>query len=579
VIAQQGATLHIRGQVTDAATHLDVSGVTVSAVEARHSTTTDVNGFFNLELREGTKPGQDIRIHVQKKGYRADDLTEAASETVTHPIRISPLVRPSAVATPLNSQPPLQRMSKFVVMIPFDTKTGAFPIPVDENPDDPLSRTYEEIHSLATYGTIPDSVRQTKEMGQITWNSMSVSMDESTRFLGRLLQYDILQSIDMLQRDSLTVFVGYPAEANAGIEPPDPQTYPDDKLAEMLGDNRFYRPFLYRPNPGQLMKMRMPKDTVIEFKEQGSPPQKWIIEFKRPDYFRAEFAIEPFLGTGPGSLPKYFKTAQPETVMQWPFFITMRYSIEHHPTDTAFNPDLYAKWLDALYDGLTKKLVLTDSDRNAADRNIVSVPNTNVTAAPLSGKVTDEHAPPAKVSNNELATEGKTAEQNADKIQPPKPGGLNGNVSPVQSDNSDGILEEISSLLEKDRELVEMDGCPAGKSTELRRVGEHISYYLCVKQCFSDWKTVNPKNLDFGSLYVSQPDGKPTLALIEIPCLPQKEYGLCVTDQAGTFTSSTGCLKQKVKTDYYGRLEFVIHVENVDGLVKLWKEFARVNPK
>jgi hypothetical protein len=68
-----------------------VAGVIVSAIEARHNATTDTNGFFSLELREGTKPGADIRIHIEKEGYRAVDLTEAASENVTYPIRISRL--------------------------------------------------------------------------------------------------------------------------------------------------------------------------------------------------------------------------------------------------------------------------------------------------------------------------------------------------------------------------------------------------------------------------------------------------------------------------------------------------------
>jgi hypothetical protein len=50
-----------------------------------------VNGFFALELRDGMKPGDDVRIHIEKKGYRADDVTEAASDSVTHPLQITRL--------------------------------------------------------------------------------------------------------------------------------------------------------------------------------------------------------------------------------------------------------------------------------------------------------------------------------------------------------------------------------------------------------------------------------------------------------------------------------------------------------
>lgn len=89
--AQQGLTLHVRGRITDATTRSPVAGVTVSTVQARHNATTNVNGFFSLELRDGTKPGDDVKIHIEKQGYRAYDGREAASESVTYPIEISQL--------------------------------------------------------------------------------------------------------------------------------------------------------------------------------------------------------------------------------------------------------------------------------------------------------------------------------------------------------------------------------------------------------------------------------------------------------------------------------------------------------
>jgi hypothetical protein len=97
--AQQGSLLHVRGHITDASTRSPVAGVAVSTAQARHNAITDVNGFFSLELRDGTKPGDDVRIHIEKQGYRADDVTEAASESVTYPIKISQLRRPPAKNT------------------------------------------------------------------------------------------------------------------------------------------------------------------------------------------------------------------------------------------------------------------------------------------------------------------------------------------------------------------------------------------------------------------------------------------------------------------------------------------------
>jgi hypothetical protein len=103
--------VHVRGQITDANTHEDVAGVTVSAVKARHNATTDVNGFFSLELRDEVKPGDDVTIHIEKEGYRADDLTAAASENVMHPIQISRLGKPPGKRTSEPTEHPKPAMA------------------------------------------------------------------------------------------------------------------------------------------------------------------------------------------------------------------------------------------------------------------------------------------------------------------------------------------------------------------------------------------------------------------------------------------------------------------------------------
>lgn len=87
VSAQQAPMVHIRGIITDSKTHRPVAGVTVSAVQEKHDARTDRQGYFNLELH-GVKPGADVLIHIEKGGYRADDLTEAASDNVVYQIQI-----------------------------------------------------------------------------------------------------------------------------------------------------------------------------------------------------------------------------------------------------------------------------------------------------------------------------------------------------------------------------------------------------------------------------------------------------------------------------------------------------------
>jgi hypothetical protein len=213
--------------------------------------------------------------------------------------------------------------------------------------------------SLAMNGTVPETAREAKSEGQISWQAKSISMEEAPAFLGRLLQYYLFHTIDNLQRNSLTLSVGYPAEASAGIEPPNAEPYSYEKLSRELADNLFFRPFLHRPSGDEmgwkLKSVSMPKGTEIKFVET-SKPDKYSVRFRRPDHFEVEFIVESFAGTGVGQVPKHFVTPHVSTTMQWPFFVTMRYTIEHS-ADVDFNPNSYAQWLDAIYDGLHKRLV------------------------------------------------------------------------------------------------------------------------------------------------------------------------------------------------------------------------------
>jgi hypothetical protein len=264
--------------------------------------------------------------------------------------------------TPSTEQPPIERTAKFSVMLPFDTSPSSAPIPRDENPNDPLDQTYTELGTLVQWGTIPDSARETKETGPITWNANPVTMNDAPVFFGRVLQFYIFSCIDSLQHDSLTQFVGLPAKAQAGIEPPDAELYSDKKLSEMLANSRFFRPFLYRRNPGGIARMKLPKGTEVKFREERTapnPPERFIVRYERPKYFKLSFEVHPFSGTGVGSVPRNFVTSKLSSTMQWTFFVTMRYSVAH-PNDATFVPDTYAKWMDALYEGVSGKFAISN---------------------------------------------------------------------------------------------------------------------------------------------------------------------------------------------------------------------------
>lgn len=263
------------------------------------------------------------------------------------------------ILTFLKSPPPIERTDKFAVMIPFDTAPNHPPIPTDENPDDPLHKTYWNLSSLARNGTVPLWARETKDNGQITWQGETVSMEDAPTFLSRLLQYYIFKSIDGIERNSLTVYVGYPAEARAGIEPPNAMPYPTEKLLDDLANNRFFKPFLFRKSADEmtweLKPVLVPKGTTIRFMEELLPSPRFYVRLERAGFFRVEYVIENFVGTGLGSVPKHFVTAQASTTVQWAFLVTMHYEIQRHAEDD-FHPDLYVQWADALYAALQLEL-------------------------------------------------------------------------------------------------------------------------------------------------------------------------------------------------------------------------------
>jgi|SRR5579862_1341359 len=259
----------------------------------------------------------------------------------------------------LKSPPPILRTDKFAVMVPYDTAPNHRPIPNDENPDDPLHKTYWNWADLASNGTVPPSVRDAPATGTITVQSQSIRMNEAPAFLGRLLQYYIFESIDNLQRNSLTVYVGYPAEAYAGIEPPDAAPYPSQELFAQLSGNKFFKPFQNRKSGDEMTweskGIKMPRGTEIRFVEESTPTPRYIVKLERPEHFKIEYAVECLVGTGTGQVPKHFVSAQANTTMEWAFFVTMHYEIERRP-EVDFRPELYVQWADALYKALQQRM-------------------------------------------------------------------------------------------------------------------------------------------------------------------------------------------------------------------------------
>jgi hypothetical protein len=319
-----------------------------------------------------------IRLSSRREKSQAKQETSGTTESAA-PLASAPpnssqpsvesakeeLSKPSQSATTVPTkvhEPPIERTAKFTVMIPYDTTPGAFPVPTNENSSDPLSKRYSEFYWMGVNGTIPQALRETASVrGTINIDKPTpVSFADSSDFLARLLQYDIFHNIDSLQHDSMTLTIGAPTEANAGVDPPDAERYSYEKLFKELENNPFYRPFLHRPSGDDMSwkvkPSKFPKGIQITFPTDSTDkPDKYLVRFYRPQYYKADFIVEAFMGTKFGELPKNFESKNASMVMQWSFIVKMHYRIEH-PDDEEFNPSVYAQWLDALYDGLKKRL-------------------------------------------------------------------------------------------------------------------------------------------------------------------------------------------------------------------------------
>jgi hypothetical protein len=70
------------GYVLDATNHQAIARATVNVVGnfALKAETTDDNGFFKLHLAESVKPGQAVRVRIEKEGYVPLDDTIVVSE-------------------------------------------------------------------------------------------------------------------------------------------------------------------------------------------------------------------------------------------------------------------------------------------------------------------------------------------------------------------------------------------------------------------------------------------------------------------------------------------------------------------
>lgn len=134
--------------------------------------------------------------------------------------------------------------------------------------------------------------------------------DERFAFCGELLQYQILRIIQKLQRGGWSVGqLGGSSTANVfeTMRLSNIQDYPGRQFLSVIASNRF------SDSDAELFwwehgHFPLPKNTQVQFIHQASSatsgPEKHIVRFEKPLFFRFDFVVEPLGATGAGVLPQ-----------------------------------------------------------------------------------------------------------------------------------------------------------------------------------------------------------------------------------------------------------------------------------
>jgi hypothetical protein len=209
--------------------------------------------------------------------------------------------------------------------------------------------------------------------------------------------------------------------------------------------------------------------------------------------------------------------------------------------------------------------------------------NPNRPATELATNTDEKNAPPTPVTANQKTesattgsanpTEGTKAEA-AQSAKPTNPSDQTTESAGSLPQTPSDLLRQIEEMLEKDRELSDLKGCPTADSVHLHIVGGKISYYKCIEICFASWVNVDPKGLDFGQTNVSQ-DEDPDLASVGIPCRAGLYCARTIKGSVGPFSIGTVCSKKKTSPDLSPYFVMDVHAKNADAIADLWKKFAR----
>jgi len=238
--------------------------------------------------------------------------------------------------------------SAFTTSVVFDTAQGA-PAMVTPNPNSP--KISSRLSDLVLLGR-PAINRDGKTVITI---QKPTSLDETFTFCGELLQYQLLLTIEKLQRGGWKVRQTLGASTATVSKPmklSKIQDFPGNAFLHVITSNRFSDSDMERFHWEQ-GHFPLPRNTIVSLihlaPDRG--PEKFVVRLKKPLFFQIDFVVEPLAGTGMGVLPAGV-TLPPELAARcqtYQFQVTMRATFERLTAGNSQTQEYkeWANWLSS----------------------------------------------------------------------------------------------------------------------------------------------------------------------------------------------------------------------------------------
>jgi len=256
--------------------------------------------------------------------------------------------------------PPLIRTKAFSTIIPFTVDDFHAGIPYDSNTADPLLLTYSVLGGISDISRSPFLDQSS---GKVI--VPKVSDADIVRFLGRIMQYYVLRTVNELQNPvTYTNYEsgkGISTDTNSPVSVPDEKEYPNEKLFKLL--EKLKLTFTRNSGANDWMwkqyQMKVPSGTKIDFVEVADTGSaNYIIRFERAPDLLLDFRIEPTgRNQGQGTFPKNFAPVSGRDIQETYSYVFTIHVDLHWNGDRSVGQD-YVEWANGLEAGLHRKLVI-----------------------------------------------------------------------------------------------------------------------------------------------------------------------------------------------------------------------------